>query len=69
MVIPTPANAQGFWFLADKVLLLELDGVKEGGDHNSVSKFPACQRSMGFLTLFRAGKLNKDLQERREKII
>ena len=51
-----------FFFLADKVLLLELDGVKEGRDHNSVSKFPARQRSMGFPTLVRVGKLNKDLQ-------
>lgn len=51
-----------FFFLADKVLLLELDGVKEGRDHNSVSKFPACQRSMGFPTLVRVGKFNKDLQ-------
>ncbi len=50
-------------FLADKVLLLVLDRIKEGRDHHPVGKHPACQRRVSLLAAFVAGKLHKDLQD------
>ena len=56
-----------FFSSANKILLLILDRVKEGGDHDSIGKPPPSQGRVSFPTLFWIGKLNKDLWRYMEK--